>query len=129
MAISDEIAPKKKEGTEIIYDMDVAISYGVDFLQNSRKRMDVLIDESGPSLIIKYNVYKDNYIKARSRGVKIRFVTEITKENVSYCKELGNIVDELKHLGGLKGSISVNESEFLGSTTWSEKRAFKPCHI
>ena len=80
MAISDEIAPKKKERTEIIYDMDVAISYGVDFLQNSRKRMDVLIDESGPSLIIKYNVYKDNYIKARSRGVKIRFVTEITKD-------------------------------------------------
>jgi two-component system, OmpR family, sensor histidine kinase VicK len=126
LAISDEIAPKKKGRTEIIYDMDVAISYGVDFLQNSRKRMDVLIDESGPSLIIKYNVYKDNYIKARSRGVKIRFVTEITKENVSYCKELRNIVDELKHLGGLKGSISVNESEFLGSTTWSEKQLLNP---
>jgi two-component system, OmpR family, sensor histidine kinase VicK len=126
LAISDEIAPKKKGRTEIIYDMDVAISYGVDFLQNSRKRMDVLIDESGPSLIIKYNVYKDNYIKARSRGVKIRFVTEITKENVSYCKELRNIVSELRHLGGLKGSISVNESEFLGSTTWSEKQLLNP---
>jgi two-component system, OmpR family, sensor histidine kinase VicK len=126
LAISDEIAPKKKVGTEIIYDMDVAVSYGVGFLQNSRKRMDVLIDESGPSLIIKYHVYKDNYVKARSRGVKIRFVTEITKENVNYCKELGNIVDELKHLGGLKGSISVNESEFLGSTTWSEKQLLNP---
>ena len=38
----------------MIFDMDDAISYGVDFLQNSRKRMDVLIDENGPSMIIKY---------------------------------------------------------------------------
>jgi hypothetical protein len=126
LAISDEIAPKKRERTEMIFDMDNAISYGVDFLQNSRKRMDVLIDESGASLIIKYKVYRDNYIKARSRGAKIRFVTEVTKDNIQYCKELSNIVSELRHLDGLKGSISLNESEFLGLTTWREGQLINP---
>ncbi len=69
----------------MIYDMDTAVSYGVRFLQNAQKRIDVFIDQNGPSMIIKYDVYKDNYIKSRSRGTKIRFVTEITKENIHYC--------------------------------------------
>ena len=125
MIPSDNLT-SKKEKTEMIYDMDTAISYGVRFLQNAKKRIDVFIDENGPSMIIKYDVYKDNYIKARSRGTKIRFVTEITKENIHYCKELRKIVDEFRHLDGLIGSISVSDSEFLGSTTWREKQLLTP---
>ncbi|MDQ6723711.1 MAG: hypothetical protein M3Z01_05535 [Thermoproteota archaeon] len=70
MIPSDNLT-SKKEKTEMIYDMDTAISYGVRFLQNAKKRIDVFIDQHGPSMIIKYDVYKDNYIKARSRGTKI----------------------------------------------------------
>ncbi len=66
----------RNERTEIIYDMENTISCGIRFLQNVQEIMDVFIDENGPSMIIKYSVYKDNYIKARSRGAKIRFVTD-----------------------------------------------------
>ncbi len=110
----------------MIYDIGIAISYGVKFLQHAKERIDVFIDENGPAMIIKYDFYKDNYIKARSRGAKIRFVTEITKDNIHYCKELRTIVDELRHLDNLKGSISVNDSEFLGSTTWRETQLLTP---
>jgi two-component system sensor histidine kinase VicK len=110
----------------MIYDIEIAISYGVKFLQHAKERIDVFIDENGPAMIIKYDFYKDNYIKARSRGTKIRFVTEITKDNIHYCKELRTIVDELRHLDNLKGSISVNDSEFLGSTTWRETQLLTP---
>jgi two-component system, OmpR family, sensor histidine kinase VicK len=77
-------------------------------------------------MIIKYDIYKDNYIKARRRGAKIRFVTEITKHNIQYCKELRTIVDEFRHLDNLKGSIAVNDFEFLGSTTWRETQLLTP---
>ncbi len=110
----------------MIYDLESAISYGVKFLQNVKERMDVFIDENGPAMIIKYDIYKDNYIKARRRGAKIRFVTEITKHNIQYCKELRTIVDEFRHLDNLKGSIAVNDFEFLGSTTWRETQLLTP---
>ncbi len=88
--------------------------------------MDVFVDEKGPSMIIKSQIYKDKYIQARNRGAIIRFVTEITKDNIHYCKELRKIVDEFRHIDGLKGSIAINDSEFLGSTTWKESHLLIP---
>jgi signal transduction histidine kinase len=110
----------------MIYDIESAILYGVNFLQNIRERMDVFTDEKGPSMIIRSNIYKDNYIKARNRGAKIRFITEITKDNIHYCKELRAIVDEFRHINGLKGSISVSEIEYLGTSTWRESHLLTP---
>jgi two-component system, OmpR family, sensor histidine kinase VicK len=124
LTISEGITPNQI--TKMIYDLESAISYGVKFLQNVKERMDVFIDENGPAMIIKYDIYKDNYIKARRRGAKIRFVTEITKHNIQYCKELRTIVDEFRHLDNLKGSIAVNDFEFLGSTTWRETQLLTP---
>jgi len=46
----------------------------------------------------------------RREGVTIRYITEITKNNVyvSYCKELIS-VGELRHLDGFKGNFYVTE--------------------
>ena len=44
---------------------------------------------------------KKGYIDFKRRGVKIRFITEITKENIPYCKELMQYV-ELRHMEKLK---------------------------
>ena len=41
----------------------------------------------------------------------MRYLTEITKDNLSYCKELIKIVHELRHLDGIKGNYMVSESE------------------
>src|SRR5215213_1163684 len=124
--MSGGIARRNDERTEIMYDMESAISYGVRFIENAKESMDVFVDKNGPSVILKNDIYNDNYVKARNRGTKIRFITEITRGNLHYCKELRKIVDEIRHLDVLKGSICVNESEFLGSTTWSEKQLLSP---
>jgi len=122
---NDSISPSN-EKTEVIYDMEIAISCGVNFLHNAKERIDILTDQNGPSVIINNDIYKINYIKARNRGVKIRFITEITKNNIHFCKELRKIVGELRHLNDLKGSISVSEIEFIGTTTWREKQLLTP---
>ncbi len=106
--------------------MDTAVSYGIRFLENVSERMDICVDKNGPSIIIKSEIYTSNYIKAKNRGAKIRFITEITKDNIQYCKKLGEIVSELRHLDGVKGSVCVNDSEFLGMSTWSETKLLNP---
>ena len=76
--------------------------------------MDLFFDKNGASFVATYNVYKDNYIAARQRGCTIRLITEITQDNLQYCKELmAGVVDELRHLEGLIGGIAVNDSEYI----------------
>lgn len=56
------------------------------------------------------DVYKNNYIDLRRRGGKIRLITGITKENTNYRNELMKIVEEIRHLDEIKGSIAVSIS-------------------
>jgi hypothetical protein len=32
-------------------------------------------------------------IEAKARGIILRYITEITKDNIQYCKELAKIID------------------------------------
>ncbi len=107
--------------TEIVYGEKNIINFIVNFIQNTKERMDLFGDKYGPSIIITHDIYKNNYVYARERAVKIRYITEITKENLHYCKEVRKIVDELRHLEGLKGVLAVNESEYIGTTVLKEK--------
>ena len=86
MNISEHSTLRNRK-TDLIYDIDTAVSYGIRFLENVSERMDICVDKNGPSLIVKSDIYKSNYIKARNRGAKIRFITEITKDNIQYCKK------------------------------------------
>ncbi|WP_458744361.1 ATP-binding protein [Candidatus Nitrosocosmicus sp. T] len=125
MTISGQTTLRNRK-TDLIYDMDTAVSYGIRFLENVRERMDICVDKNGPSVIMKSDIYKNNYVKARNRGAKIRFITEVTKDNIEYCKQLSEIVSELRHLDGVKGSVCVNDTEFLGMTTWRETKLLNP---
>ena len=111
------------EKTEVLYGVENAVRAGVQFMQNARKWMDLFGDKNGPSIIIEFaDVYKNNYIGAKRRGAKIRFITEITKDNIHYCKELMEIVDEFRHLEGFTGGIAVSESEYMTTTVLRERQ-------
>ncbi|HET7390279.1 MAG TPA: histidine kinase dimerization/phospho-acceptor domain-containing protein [Nitrososphaeraceae archaeon] len=112
---------EKEEKTEVLYGIENTVSRGIQFMQNAKKSMDLFGDKNGPPVIIHFpHVYKDNYIEAKRRGVKIRFITEITKDNISYCKELMAIVDEFRHLEGFTGGIAISESEYMTTTVLRE---------
>jgi hypothetical protein len=99
------------------------ISRGVQFMKNAKKYMDLFGDKNGPSIIFEFpEIYKNNYIECRKRGGKIRFITEITKDNIRYCKELVDIVDEFRHLEGFVGGIAISESEFMTTTSLRNKQ-------
>jgi two-component system, OmpR family, sensor histidine kinase VicK len=53
--------------------------------------------------------------EARKRGVKFRYITEITKDNLSYCKRQLDMVDELRHINKVRGNFLMSESESIAS--------------
>ena len=74
-----------------------------------------------PPLAILIEPIKNAFLDAKSRGIKLRYLTEITKDNIAYCKELITIVDELRHLDGIKGNFMISETEYLAPLILYEK--------
>jgi two-component system, OmpR family, sensor histidine kinase VicK len=58
------------------------------------------------------NEYRNNIVRAKERGIKIRFLTEITKDSILYCRELIQYVEELRHLEGIRGHMMLSDSEY-----------------
>lgn len=105
-----------KNTTHVLYDPEIIRKKGVEFMQNVNERMDICVDTNAPSIIVTIQDYFINYEALTKRGCKIRFLTEITKENLAYCKEIMKVVDELRHLDSIKGGIAVSEKEFMSTT-------------
>jgi hypothetical protein len=115
-------SPEKK--SEILYEVGNAVGRGVYFMyfmSNVKKRLDIYFEHTAPSIAVEIPEYKNGYIDIRKRGGKIRAFTEI-KDNTCYCKELMKLVDELRHLNGVKGGIAVSESEYMATTLLEEAK-------
>jgi two-component system, OmpR family, sensor histidine kinase VicK len=113
-------SPEKR--SEILYGVNDAVGRGVYFMSNVKKRMDIYFDYRAPSIVVEIPEYKNGYIEIRKRGGKIRAFTEITKDNVKYCKELMKLVDELRHLSGVKGGLALSETEYMATTILEEAK-------
>jgi signal transduction histidine kinase len=74
-----------------------------------------------PPLAILIEPIKRAFLDAKSRGVRLRYLTEITKDNIDYCKVLTTIVDDLRHLDGIKGNFMISETEYLAPLILYEK--------
>jgi two-component system sensor histidine kinase VicK len=79
------------------------------------------IDASGPAVVMSIESMKKRLIVAHTRDVKIRFVTEITTENLPYCKQMMEL-GEMRHLDGVQGNFGVSETEYLASATLDKEK-------
>jgi signal transduction histidine kinase len=64
---------------------------------------------------IELDVFKKALSDARDRGVRVRCIIEITKENIECCKILMKLV-EIRHLDGLKAKFILNNTKCLSIT-------------
>lgn len=86
-----------KESTEIFYGIDTVMNTVLQFLYQTKGKIDACVDYTRPSLVIDIAILKRAFLDAKKRGVKLRYATEINKDNISYCKQMMTIVDELRH--------------------------------
>ena len=95
------------QGTQDVVDAEVA------FFSRTKKIADTYMNYTRPPLAIGIEPVKKAFLDAKNRGVHLRYLTEINKHNLSYCKELMKIVDELRHLDGIKGNFMVSDTEYV----------------
>lgn len=102
-----------QQKTDIIYGADYVINAVIRFASKTNIKIDACVDYTRPSLAIDIELLKKYFLRARSRGVRFRYVTEITKDNIQYCKELTKMVDDLRHLDGIRGNFYLSDKEYL----------------
>jgi two-component system, OmpR family, sensor histidine kinase VicK len=71
---------------------------------------------------------KEARIKAKNRGVKFRYVTQVTTKNISYCKNMIKYFGaEIRHLDDVKGNFEISDDgkEYVAIVNLQEAKPLK----
>ncbi len=112
---------EKSTPTQIIHGEQNVVNTLLRILSNAKYKVDACVDYTRPYLVIEIKQLREGFLNAKKRGVKIRYLTEINDDNLPYCKELLSMVDELRHLGAIKGNFYVTDEEYGAPATFHEK--------
>jgi two-component system, OmpR family, sensor histidine kinase VicK len=114
------IPSRRSRRTKVLHRTEV-INAILDIFSNANHRIDVCGNSNFPLKISSFESVKKVVIAAKNRGIGLRFIIEITKENLHYCKDLMKITDELRHMDEIEANFGLNETEYLGSITLQEE--------
>ena len=73
--------------------------------------MNICADYTWPSVAMGVEVFRKGLYELKARNVRSRYITDITKDNIEYCKDLMQI-SELRHLNGIKGNFALSEKAY-----------------
>jgi two-component system, OmpR family, sensor histidine kinase VicK len=89
----------------------------LQIFSNAQYRIDICGNSKFPSKVLTFHSVGDLIIAAsRRKTTRQRYIFEITKENLKYCKNLMKLI-EIRHLEENEANFAVNEIECLGFVT------------
>ncbi|HJT47126.1 MAG TPA: ATP-binding protein [Nitrososphaeraceae archaeon] len=121
MTVTSSTSDIRSGRTEVLYGTENTTSAILNFLSNVNRKMDVCADYTWPSVAMGINVFRNALIDTKKRGIRSRYITTITKDNLSFCKEVMKI-GELRHLSGVKGGLGVSETQYVATTALEEAK-------
>jgi two-component system, OmpR family, sensor histidine kinase VicK len=110
------------ESTEVFYGGENTTARLLQAFSNTKSTWNVCANSTGPSVTMGVEPIKRGTVDLKERGIRIKYATEITKKNISYCKELMKIA-EVRHLDGIKGAMAVSEKEYVAAAVLQEAKA------
>lgn len=121
MGVIENTSIDQPRRTEVIHGIENSLKIGLKFMQNA-KTLDVVADKTGPSILIENDFYKANLIELIKRGGTMRYIADITKDNLHYCKEMLQIAGDMRHFEGFTGGLAVSDREYMGTPALREKQ-------
>ena len=108
VSLDDEMPEPYK--TEVLYGNDEIIKKTLETFSWIRNKLEGAVDKDGPIINVIYEPIWTSYISLKKRGIKIRFVTEVTSNNFLYCKKLLEVC-ELRHLDGIRTNFGIADGK------------------
>lgn len=115
-----------EEKTEVIYGEQNIIKDTIELIPSAKKCIDACMDPDAPStFVIPNHPITKVFTEAKARGIQIRFISEINKENIQYCKELMAVAD-LRHMDEVKGNFGIVDGIYYRATAKAGKSSAPP---
>jgi two-component system, OmpR family, sensor histidine kinase VicK len=101
----------KPDMIEVLHGQENIIKTTLIGFQDIEKQLDGCFDHTGPSAIFadEEGTIWNALLGLMRRGIKLRYLTQITKDNISYCKEMAKERLEVRHLDGVKGNFGISD--------------------
>ena len=109
------------EKTEVLYGEEDVTNLILQIAYHAKERVNTCGNSQMPSVAIAVEPFRKAIVDAKGRGVRLRYVTEITNDNLSYCKQLSEIV-ELRHLDNIKGNFAITENEYVATAVLQQAK-------
>jgi len=123
--ISSKDSIVSTDKTEVIYGAENVVNRASHLISVAKKTVDLCVESAGVSIILANEPVVKEYMEAKDRGVRVRHITEITKENIRDCKKLMNLM-ELRHLDGLRGYLVIEDGEIFISHAFGDEAKLVP---
>ena len=91
----------------------------LDLFSHAEHKIDICGNSKFPSKILPFESVTKSILVAKNRGIRQRYIFQVTRENVKYCRNIMKI-GELHHMDEIEANLALNEKEFLGSITLTE---------
>jgi two-component system, OmpR family, sensor histidine kinase VicK len=112
--IGSDTKEEEKGRVEIIHGPENSIKLALQLSATTRERLDGCFDYTGPSVQVTSTPVWNAIIQLKNKGVRLRFITEVTRENIGYCKEMLKYV-EVRHIDAVKGNFGISDGkDYLG---------------
>ena len=109
-----------REITQVWEGVENTVGKSLDVLYKLQKSCDQCVDRNAASVILMTEPIMQAYVDLKRRGISVRFITEITRENIEYCKEIMKIAD-VRHLDGISGNFTIADgTDYAGVATTHE---------
>src|SRR5215207_9798587 len=106
------VAGSRKTG--VWYGADKIVKRQLQIITKAEATVDYCHSSESPSILVSFEPFMQTIVLLHKKGVRQRYITEITKENVKYCKQLAKYLD-LRHLDGVKGTLGIIDSKIYGA--------------
>ena len=105
--------------TQVLYGVENAVKLFSKVVYGANTVIDICDDD-----IISHTATSHKIIEKRvlEIGAKFRYITEIKKDNIKYCKELMK-VGQVRHLDGIRTNFVVTDTEYSSSAIMQQVHA------
>lgn len=115
---------ENSEKLEPEHEVENSEKLSLQIISKIKEKLDCCYDKNGPAAQIGNELLWNAIAQLKYKGTKLRLITEITKENIAYCKTMMRYFD-VRHMDGVKGNFGIlDRVEYLGNMLSFEDEIF-----
>ena len=100
------------EKIDILYGNEEILNITLQTFDSTLKTIEGCIGRDEVAVHVTREILWNGLLKLKQKGVKLRIITQITNDNLSYCKTFSQAA-ELRHVDGIQSSFGISDGTWL----------------